>query len=165
MGRSNLGSILLTCTLEMLKVSARLDLKIWADLLILPVTKCREASILQSILKVSQQIWRFPTKQYTFGNRSHFAIRSMAHEPRKPRLNDRRCSWASCLCKRRYHRTSHLIAQRKKKGIKRISGKLGQREQRAAWAKKLSQWRHNAQSQRLPVTLAWLHDLILPVLD
>ena len=98
--------------------------------LMLPVTKCREANILQSILKVSQQIWRFPTKQYTFGNRSHPAIRSMAHEPRKPRLNDRRCSWASYLCKRRYHRTSHLTAQRKKRGIKRISGKLGQREQR-----------------------------------
>ena len=33
----------------------------------------------------------------------------------------------------------------------------------SSWAKKLCQWRHNA--QRLPVTLAWLHDLILPVLE
>ena len=49
------------------------------------------------------------------GNRSH--LRSEAwHTRRKPlekfekRVSTicRRCSWASCLCKRRYHRTSHL---------------------------------------------------------
>ena len=44
----------------------------------------------------------------------------------------------------------------RKKPIKRVSGKLGHRERR-------NRVRHN--TQRVPLTLVWLHDLILSVLD
>ena len=132
----------------MLKVSARLDLKIWADL----PSCCRAPSV--GTRTSCNLHWRFRNrfggskKKGYIRQQKPSCDRSMAHS--KETSSQRSLGDAAGLPVFAKEDTTA-------KAISPYNAKETNQEE-ASWAKKLCQWRHNA--QRLPATLAW----ILPVL-
>ena len=200
----------------MLKVSARLDLKIWADL----PSCCRAPSVgTRTSCNLcwrfpNRFIWRFPTKKYTvLYTTIHWNWRETC-QINASLENFRHCktrlriiceqfpgmAWldaktaggeaTGATCDQKHGTLEGNLLGNLKNGSQRSLGDAAGlpvfakedttaqaisphtaketnqedfRQAGASWAKKPRQWRHNA--QRLPVTLAWLHDLIVPVLD